>query len=192
MEFMAGKPDNYYQLACVDPPYGLGVDKMRLFDGAKAQKRHKEYRDIRPTAAYFTELFRISENQVIWGGNYFDLPPTRCNIIWDKMQKFSSADFELAWTSFNSPSRAFRMARAVAYGKGTIHPTQKPVALYDWIYRNYAKEGMRVFDSHLGSGSSAISAHYNGLIFDGTEIDEDYYNAAKIRFKAETSQMVLV
>ena len=137
MEFMAQA--ERYDLAIVDPPYGIGVNNMTMFDGAKRQKRHKEYDDTAPNEYYFKVLFDISGNQIIWGGNYFSLGRFRCYLLWDKIQDFSGADSELAWTSFNNPSKTFRMCRAQAYGNGTIHPTQKPVQLYKWLLTNYAK-----------------------------------------------------
>ena len=191
MEYMKGLPDKAFDLAIVDPPYGIGVDKMTMFDGAKKQTRHKEYNDIAPDCSYFNELMRVSKNQIIWGGNYFNLGPTRCFLSWDKIQEFSGADFELAWTNFDKPAKAFRMCRAEAYGQGTIHPTQKPVKLYEWLLHNYAKEGDKILDTHLGSGSSAIAAHYGGFDFVGCELDIDYYNAARERFNHATAQIAL-
>ncbi len=192
MEYMKTAPDKYFDLAIVDPPYGIGVDKMNMFDGAKKQERHREYKDIAPKKFYFDEIYRVSKNQIIWGGNYFSLPTTRCYLIWDKIQEFSGSDFELAWTSFDRPSKAFRMCRAEAYGKGTIHPTQKPVKLYQWLLQNYAKPEFRILDTHLGSGSSAIAAHYFGVAeFVGTELDEDYYKACCERFENATAQEAL-
>ena len=188
MEYMASLPDNAYELAIVDPPYGIGVESMTMFDGAKIQKRHKEYIDIAPEKEYFDELFRVSKNQVIWGGNYFSLPPTRCLISWDKIQEFSGADFEIAWTSFYSPSKAFRMCRAMAYGKGTIHPTQKPVALYKWLLSKYANPGDKILDTHGGSGSICIACHDLGFDLDWVELDVDYYKAAVDRFNLHIAQ----
>ncbi len=188
MKYLATCEDNAFELAIVDPPYGIGVDQMTMFDGAKKQKRHKEYSDKAPCKEYFKELFRVSQNQVIWGGNYFDLPPTRCNLIWDKIQKFSGADFELAWTNIDRPSKAFRMSRVEAYGKGTIHPTQKPVKLYEWLLMNYAKDGDRILDTHLGSGSIALACDNLGFDLVGCELDEDYYNAACKRLKRHQAQ----
>ena len=188
---MARYPDKYFDLAIVDPPYGIGVDSMTMFDGAKKQIRHKEYQDVAPTQEYFNELARVSKNQIIWGGNYFNLPPTRCNLSWDKIQEFSGADFELAWTSFNKPSKTFRMCRAEAYGKGTIHPTQKPVALYKWILDKYAKQGDKILDTHLGSGSSRIAAHDLGYDFTGFELDKDYFEAAEKRYQNHIKQLNL-
>ena len=180
---MARYPDKYFDLAIVDPPYGIGVDKMTMFDGAKKQERHKEYKDKAPNPEYFTELLRISRNQIIWGGNYFTdkLPPSRCYLSWDKIQEFSGSDFELAWTSFDKPSKAFRMCRAQAYGNGTIHPTQKPVALYKWLLKNYAKPGDKILDTHVGSASSLIACHDMGFDAVGFELDADYYKSSKQR-----------
>ena len=191
MEYMATLPDKYFQLACVDPPYGIGVENMTMFDGAKKQKRHKEYTDVVPKKEYFDELFRVSKNQIIWGGNYFELPPTRCLISWDKIQDFSGADFEIAWTSFSSPSKSFRMCRAEAYGKGTIHPTQKPVALYKWLLSRYAKPGDKILDTHGGSGSICIACHDLGYDLTWMELDADYYKAAVERYKNHAAQATL-
>ena len=191
MEYMKTLPDKAFELAIVDPPYGIGVDKMTMFDGAKKQNRHKEYSDVAPQENYFLELFRVSQNQIIWGGNYFNLPPTRCYLSWDKIQEFSGADFELAWTSFNKPSKTFRMCRAEAYGNGTIHPTQKPVALYEWLLTHYANPGDKILDTHLGSGSSRIAAYNLGFDFVGCEIDKDYFDAQEKRFAAHTAQTSL-
>jgi len=193
MELMKRTPDNYFDLAIVDPPYGIGHS---LLSGEKRgskfvrTERHVEW-DILPNEEYFKELFRVSKNQIIWGGNYFTLPPTRCNLIWDKMQEFSGADFELAWTSFDKSNKAFRMSRVEAYSDGKIHPTQKPIKLYDWIFANYAREGDLILDTHLGSGSSRIAAHKAGLSFVGCEIDKDYFDAQEKRFKEFVSQLRL-
>ena len=192
MELMARYDDNHFDLAIVDPPYGIDVNKMSLGDGAKKQKRHKEYEDSKPPKKeYFNELKRVSKNQIIWGGNYFDLPPTRCFLIWDKIQEFSGADFEMSWTSFDKVSKAFRMSRVEAYGKGTIHPTQKPVKLYEWLLMNYAKEGDKILDTHLGSGSISLACH--NLKFDLTacELDTEYFNAAMKRLKEHQQQLTM-
>jgi site-specific DNA-methyltransferase (adenine-specific) len=192
MTFMATLKDKAFDLAIVDPPYGIG----EKFKGGKTGKMQfneivdKQW-DIAPTSFYFDELFRVSMNQIIWGGNYFQLPPTRGMIVWDKLisEDFSLAMVELAWTSFDRLAKLFRRATPKTGGK--IHPTQKPVALYDWILRNYAKPGQRILDTHLGSGSSAIAAHYFGCDFVGCEIDVDYFNAAKERFDRETRQVAM-
>ena len=198
MEYMATVPDKYFDLAIVDPPYGIG-DK---FKGGKTGKMNfneivNKGWDKVPSDEYFNELQRVSKNQIIWGANHFiDSMPFGCNspcwIIWDKMQEFSGAVFEMAWTSFKSPAKAFRMARCEAYvGIEKIHPTQKPVALYKWLLTNYAKKGQKILDTHLGSGSSAIAAHYFGVDFVGCELDKDYFEAAKARFDMATKQLAM-
>ena len=192
MSYMATLPDKAFDLAIVDPPYGI----WERFKGGKTGKMqfneivNKQW-DIIPTSVYFDELFRVSANQIIWGGNYFQLPPSRGMIVWDKLisEDFSLAMVELAWTSFDRLAKLFRKATPKTGGK--IHPTQKPVALYDWLLRNYAKPGQRILDTHLGSGSSAIAAHYFGCDFVGCEIDTDYFNAAKERFDRETRQVAM-
>jgi len=194
MEAMVGFDDNQFDLAIVDPPYGI---KNKIVNGGLTNKRHSQFHrnknsvkwDITPSKKYFYELFRVSNNQIIWGSNYFDLPPTRCNLIWDKMQVFTGADFELAWTSFDKASKSFRMSRIEAYSKGKIHPTQKPVALYEWLLMNYAKEGDKILDTHLGSGSIAIACHNLGYDLEGYELDKDYYIAAKKRLQEHQAQI---
>ena len=191
MEYMRQFPDKHFELAVVDPPYGIGHD---LLSGEKRgskfirDQRHVDW-DILPNNEYWVELFRVSKNQIIWGGNYFPLPPSRCNLIWDKVQEFSGADFELAWTSFDRPSKAFRMSRVQAHSKGTIHPTQKPVALYKWLLSNYAKPGDKILDTHLGSGSSRIAAYDLGFDFYATELDKDYFDASEKRFQNFKAQL---
>ena len=192
MELMARYEDNHFDLAIVDPPYGLGT---KLVDGGagrngKFDKNRDSVKwDILPSKEYFNELFRISKNQIIWGGNYFDLPTTRCNLIWDKMQEFSGADFELAWTSFDKASKAFRMSRVEAYSKGKIHPTQKPIKLYEWLLMNYAKEGDKILDTHLGSGSIALACHNLGFDLTACELDKEYFDASQKRLKQHQSQL---
>ena len=194
MQLMARYKDNYFDLAIVDPPYGIG---NKLVDGGGTRKakfdnnRDSVKWDEVPTDDYFKELFRVSKNQIIWGSNYFNLPPTRCNVIWDKMQIFTGSDFELAWTSFEKASKAFRMSRVEAYSKGKIHPTQKPVALYKWLLETYTSEGDLILDTHLGSGSIAIACHYMKRKLIGYEIDKEYYDAACKRFKEQTAQQAL-
>jgi site-specific DNA-methyltransferase (adenine-specific) len=194
MKMMAEFPDGHFDLAVVDPPYGLGE---KLVDGGGTRKakfdndRDSISWDDMPPVEYWDELERVSKNRIIWGGNYFPLPPTRCNLIWDKMQKFTGSDFELAWTSFDRASKAFRLSRVEAYADGKIHPTQKPVKLYDWIFANYATRGMKILDTHCGSGSIAIAAHYAGMHLTACELDEDYYKAACERIERETRQETL-
>ena len=194
MQLMARYPDKYFDLAIVDPPYGL-MDKL-VNGGAgrngKFDKNNDSVKwDILPTKEYFIELMRVSENQIIWGSNYFDLPPTRCNIIWDKIQEFSGSDFELAWTSFDKASKAFRMSRIEAYSDGKIHPTQKPVALYKWLLDKYAKQGDKILDTHLGSGSIAIACHDYGFDLTACELDKEYFDKAMQRITNHTNQLNL-
>ena len=191
MQLMARYKDNYFDLAIVDPPYGIG---NKLVDGGGTRKakfdnnRDSVKWDEVPTDDYFKELFRVSKNQIIWGSNYFNLPPTRCNIIWDKIQIFTGSDFELAWTSFEKASKAFRMSRVEAYSKGKIHPTQKPVELYEWLLINNAKEGYKILDTHLGSGSIAIACHNLGFDLTACELDKDYFEAAIKRIEQHKAQ----
>ena len=183
-----------WDLAIVDPPYGL---KNKLVDGGasrngKYDKNRQSVKwDNKPDKYYFSILFDSSKDQIIWGSNYFDLPPTRCNIIWDKLQDFSGSDFELAWTSFDSASKAFRLSRVEAYSCGKIHPTQKPVQLYKWLLTNYAKEGDTILDTHGGSLSIAIACWDLGFDLDVCELDTDYFNDAVKRFEQHISQAQL-
>jgi site-specific DNA-methyltransferase (adenine-specific) len=186
---MRGLPDKAFDLAIVDPPYGLGIG----LNPVRQQHAKKNWDAAMPDKMYFDELSRVSKNQIIWGGNYFldHLGSTQGFLIWDKVQPhdFSLAMCELAWSSFQSPAKIFK--RSVLAEKWKIHPTQKPVALYKWLLANYAKQGDRILDTHLGSGSSAIAAHYGGFEFVGMELDKDYYDAAVKRFGMETRQEAL-
>lgn len=195
MEYMAGLPDKAFDLAVVDPPYGIGVNVSM---GRRKVDKKSNYHKFAgndssiPDEDYFIELKRVSKNQIIWGGNYMTdyLPPTPCWLMWDKgfSEEVTFAQFELAWTSFKSSAKKFDKSPSQ---KHRIHPTQKPVALYKWLLHNYAKPGDRILDTHLGSGSSAIAAHYGGFDFVGTELDLDYYNAAVNRFNEQTMQQSL-
>jgi site-specific DNA-methyltransferase (adenine-specific) len=199
MELMRGFPDKHFDLAIVDPPYGIGEN---LVKGGGNQgcwggmtKSGADKWDVQPKPEYFAELFRVSKNQIIWGGNYFDLPPSKMPICWDKVrpnQKCAS-EWEYAWTSFSGRARLFKYCANGGFvePEPRIHPTQKPVALYDWLLRTYAKPGQRVLDTHLGSGSHAIAAHYFGAHLTACEIDADYYAAAMARIKRETAQTTL-
>lgn len=148
--------------------------------------------DTAPDKEYFDQLFRVSRNQIIWGGNYFDLPPTRCFLIWRKLniplEGFSMAAVEYAWTSFFTNARMFEEYSNGNSNNVRFHPTQKPVSLYAWIYRTFAKPGMKILDTHLGSGSSRIAAWDAGLEFVGTEIDETYFRLQEERFAKHTAQ----
>ena len=182
---MARYPDKYFDLAIVDPPYGIGFDGQ-VESVSTNRKKHdfKGWDSNIPTQEYFNELFRVSKNQIIWGGNYMveSLMNSRCWVIWDKMQEFSGSVFEMAWTSFDTPAKAFRMSRVEAYvNQDKIHPTQKPVALYKWLLKNYAKQGDLILDTHVGSASSLIACHDMGFDAVGFELDPDYYKASKQR-----------
>lgn len=191
MDGMKQYPDNHFELAIVDPPYGIG-DK---FKGGKTGKMNfnevveKDWDEV-PPMEYWQELMRVSKNQIIWGGNYFPLQPTRCFIVWDKQisEDFSLAMGELAWTSFDKLAKIFKMPTPK---NGKIHPTQKPVKLYEWLLMNYAKEGDKILDTHLGSGSSRIAAHNLGFDFTGYELDEDYFNDHIKRFETHIKQLKL-
>jgi site-specific DNA-methyltransferase (adenine-specific) len=191
MEYMATLPDKAFNLAIVDPPYGIGVNAMNMGCRQTIKPDKRNWDNSVPTEEYFNELRRVSKEQIIWGGNYFNLPPTRCFLIWDKgemMYGRSFADCELAWTSFDKSARMYKKNPT---DLSRIHPTQKPIKLYDWLLHNYAKPGQKILDTHLGSGSSAIAAHYFGVDFVGCELDDDYYNAAKKRFEQCTEQTTL-
>ena len=198
MEYMRELPDKSFELAIVDPPYGLNVANMNMGMGKtpKASKlknrkwKSKDWDKLKPKAAYFTELFRVSKNCMIWGGNYFDLPPTSHFVFWDKRIPIgmSFADGEMCWTTFAKAPRVFRHS-VYEEKHSRIHPTQKPVKLYEWLLTNYAKDGDRILDTHLGSGSSAIAAHNLGFDFVGCELDADYFNAASLRLKQHQAQL---
>jgi len=196
MEFMKGIPDKYYELAIVDPPYGIGAGGKSFMNGA-SKTAHKYTRDLLwdsepPTEQYFSELRRISKNQIIFGGNYFTLPPSRCFLIWDKtIHGNSYADCEMMWTSFDSVARIYRKNMVAITLDGRIHPTQKPVALYKWLLKNYAKPNDKIFDSHVGSGSIRIACHDMGFSFEGCEIDKDYWEAQEERYNTHISQQDL-
>lgn len=235
LEAMREMPDNAFDLAVVDPPYGDGlhaengggkgwftkynqavnsqsvhVERERdawnrfggRFDKYKDRPSTQQEQDggrqkkiiawdVAPKQEYFDELFRVSRNQIIWGGNYFALPPTRCFLIWKKLtisENFSMAMCEYAWTSFNSNAKVFEYA---PQDTTRFHPTQKPVALYAWIYKLYAEKGMKILDTHLGSGSSRIAAYDAGLDFVGYEIDKTYFEKQEERFAKHTAQQNL-
>lgn len=195
LEAMREMDDNAFELAIVDPPYGIGDKWLRpgenchSSDAMRATTWGDKQWDLEaPPSEYFNELRRVTCNQIIWGGNHFHLPPTRGVIIWNKpeMNLYSMADGELAWSSFDWPLKIVTISRAT---RGvTIHPTQKPVALYKWLLTNYAKPGDRILDTHLGSGSSRIAAYDLGFDFVGYELDTDYYNAQEERFQRHIAQ----
>jgi len=195
MELMARYPDNYFELAIVDPPYGIG-DKFKGGNSGKMNFNEvveKGWDNETPSKEYFNELKRVSKNQIIWGGNYFldNLGNTRCFICWDKKisEDFTLAMAELAWTSFDKLAKIFRMSVPKTGGK--IHPTQKPVKLYEWLLMNYAKEGDKILDTHLGSGSIALACHNLNFDLTACELDTEYYNAAMKRLKQHQQQLTM-
>jgi site-specific DNA-methyltransferase (adenine-specific) len=221
MELMARYPDNYFELAIVDPPYGIGASKqIQSLSKRKGRKnstsvkrsslKSKNWDNETPTKEYFKELFRVSKNQIIWGGNYFTLPLINSWLIWNKLQLLETrSDGEMAWTSFKKPLKivpllqdGFRRGQNVGYnqpiifnepfsGKQTIHPTQKPVALYKWILDRYAKQDDKILDTHLGSGSIAIACHDYDFELTACELDKEYFDKSIQRIKNHTSQQSL-
>ena len=188
MELMARYPDNYFDLAIVDPPYGI-LNKTKRGGDYKFNMEEYSQWDVKPNNKYFEELFRVSKNQIIWGGNYFGQLWGRSEynkgfIIWDKNQPETLNNFsmaEMAWSSLDKPSKIFRYS--VRKNRNKIHPTQKPVELYDWLIKMYAKQGDKILDTHLGSGTIAIACYNAGLSLTACEISETYYFSAleKIR-----------
>jgi site-specific DNA-methyltransferase (adenine-specific) len=195
MTLMARYPDKYFDLAVVDPPYGINVNmNMGVRKGQKRKHQSKDWDKESPNEEYFIELFRVSKNQIIWGANNFidNLTNKTGWIFWDKVitgdVPFSAG--ELAWTSFDCSLKKVAIPIQTNYlEEKRIHPTQKPVALYDWIFKNYAKQGDKILDTHLGSGSIRISAHKAGLDFIGCELDLDYFAAAEKRYKDFAAQL---
>ena len=198
LEAMKLMQDNEFDLAIVDPPYGIGAGGINFKNGTSKNKsigyKNKDWDKIRPSKEYFIELKRISKNQIIWGGNYFcDLiKPARCFIVWDKKTGDNSyADCELALTSINSNAKIYTKFWLGAHannGTPRIHPTEKPIALYEWLLMNYAKEGDKILDTHLGSGSIAIACHNLGYDLTGYELDKEYYDNAIKRIKNHQAQ----
>jgi site-specific DNA-methyltransferase (adenine-specific) len=180
MELMKRYPDNYFDLAIVDPPYGIGAENHagKKENGWK-QWDNKNWDNQIPTQEYFEELFRVSKNQIVWGGNYMTefLKPSMGWVIWDKGQRdFSLADGEMAWTSFNKAMRIWEYARAKTISNNKIHPTQKPAQLYKWLLDKYAKPNDKILDTHLGSMSIAIACIDYGFELVGCELDTEYYD----------------
>jgi site-specific DNA-methyltransferase (adenine-specific) len=203
MDLLKQTPDKYYDLCIVDPPYGIGASSGASTNGTMRKKitsgkiKGGDWDDKIPTAEYFEQLFRVSKNQIIWGGNYFGLPASKCFLIWDKGESIYNRDFaecEMAWASFDKCARIFKK---FPNQNDRIHPTQKPVDLYDWILTKYANENDKILDTHLGSGSIAIAIDKantldkKNLTFVGIELDPDYFRAAVERFKNHKRQCVL-
>ena len=198
MNILPKYEDNYFDLAIVDPPYGIADNPSRHKGSGKLKNRILNQNadkfakwDKAPSKEYFDELFRVSKNQIIWGGNYFDLPTYRCVIVWDKCQPFQNfSSVEIAWTSFDKPASMYKFDNRTG---SKIHPTQKPRQLYSWLLENYAEPTNKILDTHLGSGSNAIACHYFGVKeFVGIEIDKQYYNMASERITNETKQIKLL
>lgn len=223
MDLMARFPDKFFDLAIVDPPYGIGAATFGMggtkdapSTARRIYKNHSninkskstysgtgklagrtlnnqaakfEQWDITPPQEYFTELFRVSQNQIIWGGNYFDLPPCRCFVCWDKCQPWPNfSQCELAWTSFPYPAKLFRFDNRQGH---KIHATQKPVQLYSFLLQTFLPQGGKVLDTHLGSGSSRIAAFFHpNTDFYASEIDKDYFLAQEQRFAQEALNTV--
>ena len=225
MEFMQTVPDNFYDLAIVDPPYGINATKMQMGGIKKrhgltynaestAQKIRKgrlnsgggklknrilnqsdcDWDNESPDEHYFNELFRISKHQIIWGGNYFKLPPTRGIIIWDKLQPWENfSQVELAWTSFDKPAAIYRQSTTGgANAEKKIHATQKPIELYGYLLNKYAKSGYKILDSHFGSGSSIIACERLGFDVDACERNKNIFNLAVDRIEKYRQQPVLI
>ena len=203
MQLMVRYPDKYFDLAIVDPPYGIDLANINMNMGigkskksSKIQNRKwkpKDWDKSVPKTEYWNQLFRVSKNQIIWGGNYFELPPCKNYVIWDKQipNGLSFADCEMAWTSFLNAPKIFRHS-AYLDKNNKFHPTQKPIKLYKWILSKYANEGDRILDTHLGSGSIAIACHDIGFDLTACELDPDYYNAAIKRLTDHQKQLKLL
>ena len=220
MLLMARYPDKYFDLAIVDPPYGIGASKQNASSSKmkgrknsvikRSNLKSKEWDNEIPNKEYFDELFRVSKNQIIWGGNYFPLPLINSWIVWNKLQVLETrSDGEMAWTSFKKPLKivpllqdGFKRGQNVGYnqpviynepfsGKQTIHPTQKPVALYKWLLDKYAKENDKILDTHLGSGSIAIACHDYKFDLTACELDKEYFDKAIQRINNHTAQTKL-
>jgi len=202
MKLMARYEDNHFDLAIVDPPYGIKRDGQEetFTKNRKHKRKHhkqKEWDSSRPNQKYFDELKRVSKNQIIWGANYFVeflSEGTMGWVVWDKAQHgLTMSDCELAFSSFHKATRIFKQNRCILRQEGeTIHPTQKPVKLYEWLLMNYAKEGDKILDTHLGSGSIAIACHNLGYDLTACELDKEYYEASLKRLKQHQSQLRLI
>lgn len=208
MTLMARYPDNYFDLAIVDPPYGINIQKMNYIKSPKGGvAKRKDYTSIGnwdseiPKQEYFDELFRVSKNQIIWGGNYFNLPLTKSWIIWDKKteDKYSNdfADCELAWNSFDKPAKMVRylwsgmLQPDMKNKQKRIHPTEKPIQLYKWLLEKYANPNFKILDTHLGSGSIAIACHDYNFELTACELDKNYFEDSIKRINNHIQQLTL-
>lgn len=193
MDGMKQFSDKYFELAIVDPPYGLERMKHGTAKNNRTGFATGAWNNEKPTQEYFTELFRVSTRQIIWGANNFTLPESEYFIVWDKQQPVDNfADAEFAWTNIKKPAKVFRYSvfQMMSDRKetGKIHPTQKPVVLYEWLLKNYAKQGDKILDTHVGSASSLIACHNMGFQYVGFELDPDYYRESKERLEAVKAQ----
>jgi site-specific DNA-methyltransferase (adenine-specific) len=198
MELMARYPDNYFDLAIVDPPYGIGYDGAKKTSGSHGGRKAHKFKgwdSSIPEKEYFDEVFRVSKNQIIWGANYFTkyLPSSMGWIVWRKDRgDFSSSDAELAYSSFNRALREYTKNPLVLVREGgTIHPTQKPICLYKWLLDKYAKPNDKILDTHLGSGSIAIACHDYGFDLTACELDKEYFDKAMQRINNHVAQQKL-
>ena len=199
MELMKRYPDNYFDLAIVDPPYGIGIDGQKKSINKNPKHNRKEHTQKNwdnaiPNEDYFNELKRVSKNQIIWGGNYFTefLKPTKAWIFWYKGQRdLTMSDGEMAWTSFETVTRQFELNRASLIAQNTFHPTEKPYKLYKWILDKFAKQDDKILDTHLGSGSIAIACHDYKFELTACELDEEYFEKAKQRIINHVAQQSL-
>ena len=191
MLLMARYPDNYFDLAIVDPPYGINAGKMTMGNGKHNFTKGKDWDSNTPSDNYFKELFRVSKNQIIWGGNYFELPLNNNWLIWDKLNpNLSFSEAELAWCSINKNIRIFKRYSAMEDDDGKKqHPTQKPIDLYRWVLNKYAKQFDKILDTHLGSGSIAIACHDYDFELTACELDKEYFDKAVQRIKNHTAQV---
>jgi len=226
---MSRYPDHYFDLAIVDPPYGINASNMQMgshpnrskndgfgsgpsvstavkskkgrlnsggghFKGKNLTTMNCDWDNAIPDLEYFEELKRVSKNQIIWGGNYFPLPPTRGIVVWDKKQAWDNfSQVELAWTSFDCPAKLYRLSNTGgANDQDKIHPTQKPISLYKYILSKFAKEGDKILDTHLGSGTIAIACHDYGFELTACELDFNYYNSAIDKIEKHVSQQKLI
>ena len=193
MDGMREIPDKYFELAIVDPPYGISINNNI---GRRKGDEPSDYKKVKwdcepPNVEYFNELQRVSQNQIIWGANYFSMPPTKCFIVWRKPQISEGVSFsmlEYAWASFDETSKEWI---GMSNETDRIHPTQKPTALYEWLLTRYAKPNDKILDTHVGSASSLIACHKLGFEYMGFELDADYYKAATERLEAVKAQTSL-
>jgi len=190
MQLMARYEDNHFDLAIVDPPYGIDINSS----GTHFKEKYdvKEWDKNTPTTEYFEELKRVSKNQIIWGGNYFldRLGNCKCYVVWDKKiaEDMSFAMCEMAWTSFKNGAKIYKTS---AMQLNRIHPTQKPIELYEWQLMRYAKEGFKILDTHLGSGSIALACHNLNYDLTACELDKEYFDSAMLRLKRHQQQLTM-